>query len=449
MNTKKRQMHLNLFVLNTGHHEASWRHPDTLPGAVTDIRYYTKLARMAEQAKMDSLFIADALVLTPAIKYKIGGALEPLTLLSALAVATERIGLIGTVSTTYSEPFNVARMFASLDHISQGRAGWNSVTSVGDATALNFGLERQPEHGDRYERAKEFLDVLKGLWDCWHDDARVADKQTGLYTDYDHKISALNHKGKYFSVSGPLNISRSPQGHPVLVQAGSSDSGKELAAETAEVVFTAQNTIAGGRAFYADLKGRMKKYGRDRNELKILPGFSPIIGATEAEAREKEAMLNELTTPAFGLIRLSNSLEIDLFQYPLDGPVPLSDLPSLDQIKGQKARFQMFVDMVRKENLTIRQLILRTASARGHYTMVGTAEQVADEMEQWLLHEAADGFNVMPPYFPGGLEDFANQVIPILQERGLFRTEYTGTTLREHMGLKRPEVKQAQPSFTG
>ncbi|MDO3676488.1 LLM class flavin-dependent oxidoreductase [Paenibacillus ehimensis] len=445
MKPAQRQMHLNLFVLNTGHHEASWRHPETHPESITDIRYYTKLAQTAESAKLDSLFIADALVLTPAVKYKILGGLEPLTLLSALAMGTERIGLIATVSTTYSEPFNVARMFSSLDHISGGRAGWNSVTSVGDATALNFGLERHPEHGDRYERAKEFLVVLKGLWDCWQDDAIVANKQTGIYSDYEHKIRALDHKGKHYSVRGPLNIGRSPQGYPVLVQAGSSDAGKELAAETAEVVFTAQDTLEHGRSFYADVKQRMSKYGRSPDELKILPGFCPIVGITETEAREKEALLNELTLPAFGLIRLSNALEMDLSQYPLDGPFPLEDLPSVDQVKGQKARFQMYVEMVRKENLTIRQLMLRTASARGHYTLAGTPKQIADEMEAWFTQEAADGFNVMPPYFPGGFEDFVNLVVPELQRRGLFRTEYTGRTLREHLGLKRPAAKNPQP----
>ncbi|WP_079913220.1 LLM class flavin-dependent oxidoreductase [Paenibacillus sp. 32352] len=434
-------MHLNLFVLNTGHHEASWRHPDTTPEAVADIHYYTRLARMAEQAKMDSLFIADALVLTPAIEHKIGGGLEPLTMLSALAMNTERIGLIGTVSTTYTEPYNAARMFASLDHISGGRAGWNSVTSVGDVTAVNFGRERHPEHSERYEQAREFLDVVKGLWNGWEKDALLADKERGLFTDY-RKIHPLNHKGRYYSVQGPLNVTRSPQVFPVLVQAGSSDAGKELAAETAELVFTAQDTIEHARAFYADLKGRMAKFGRDADELKILPGFSPIIGATESEAREKEAMLTSLIKPDFGLIRLSNSLEIDLHHYPLDGPVPLHDLPALNEVKGQKARFEMLVDMVKAENLTIRELIHRTAAARGHFTTVGTPKQVADVMEEWVRSGAADGFNVMPPYFPGGLEDFVTGVVPELQRRGLFRTEYSGRTLREHFGLKHPDVQR-------
>ncbi|MEK3916114.1 LLM class flavin-dependent oxidoreductase [Paenibacillus sp. FSL H7-0331] len=445
MSTPKRQMHLNLFMLSTGHHETSWRHPATTPELATDIRYYTKLAQMAEGAKLDSLFLADALVLTPAIKYKVTAGLEPFTMLSALAMGTERIGLIGTVSTTYSEPYNVARMFASLDHISGGRAGWNSVTSVGDVTAVNFGIDQHPKHEERYERAKEFLDVLKGLWDSWDDDAIVANKETGIYTDFDNKIHPIHHQGKHFTVRGPLNICRSPQGYPVLIQAGSSEAGKDLAAETAEVIFTAQDTLEHGISFYVDVKQRMQKYGRSREDLKILPGFSPIVGVTEAEALEKKEQLTQLASIELGLVRLSNLFETNLSQYPLDCPLPLDELPSIDKIKGQKARFQMFSEMVRKDNLTIRQLILHTASARGHYTVAGTPEYIADVMEEWLVKEAADGFNVMPPYFPGGFEDFISLVVPELQRRGVFRTEYTGRTLRDHLGLKRPLGKVVQP----
>ncbi|OPH58405.1 hypothetical protein BC351_23940 [Paenibacillus ferrarius] len=445
MISPKRQMHLNLFLLSTGHHETSWRHPATTPESITDIQYYTKLAQMAEKAKLDSLFLADALVLTPAIKYKVSAGLEPFTLLSALAMGTERIGLIGTVSTTYNEPYNVARMFASLDHISGGRAGWNSVTSVGDVTAVNFGMEQHPKHEERYERAKEFLDVLKQLWDSWDDDAIIADKESGIYCDYDHKIHPIHHEGKHFKVRGPLNICRSPQGYPVLVQAGSSEAGMNLAAETAEVIFTAQDTLEHGIAFYANVKQRMQKYGRSRDELKILPGFSPIVGVTQAEAREKEEQLTQLASIELGLVRLSNLFETDLRRFPLDVPLDLEALPPIDQVKGQKARFQMFCEMVQQHNLTLRQLILRTASARGHYTVAGTPEHIADVMEEWMTKEAADGFNVMPPYFPDGFEDFVNLVVPELQRRGLFRTEYTGRTLRDHLGLKRPAGKLVLP----
>ncbi|NQX69118.1 LLM class flavin-dependent oxidoreductase [Paenibacillus alba] len=445
MISPKRQMHLNLFLLSTGHHETSWRHPATTPELITDIHYYTKLAQMAEKAKLDSLFLADALVLTPAIKYKVSAGLEPFTMLSALAMGTERIGLIGTVSTTYNEPYNVARMFASLDHISGGRAGWNSVTSVGDVTAVNFGMEQHPKHEERYERAKEFLDVLKQLWDSWDDDAIIADKESGIYCDFDHKIHPIHHEGKHFKVRGPLNICRSPQGYPVLVQAGSSEAGMNLAAETAEVIFTAQDTLEHGIAFYANVKQRMQAYGRSRDELKILPGFSPIVGVTQAEARDKQEQLTQLASIELGLVRLSNLFETDLRRFPLDVPLDLDALPSIDQVKGQKARFQMFCEMVHHHHLTLRQLILRTASARGHYTVAGTPEHIADVMEEWMTKEAADGFNVMPPYFPDGFEDFVNLVVPELQRRGLFRTEYTGRTLRDHLGLKRPAGKLVLP----
>jgi FMN-dependent oxidoreductase (nitrilotriacetate monooxygenase family) len=445
MTSSKRQMHLNLFLLSTGHHETSWRHPETSPELATDIQYYTKLAQMAEEAKLDSLFLADALVLTPAIQYKVTAGLEPFTMLSALAMGTKRIGLIGTVSTTYNEPYNVARMFSSLDHISSGRAGWNSVTSVGDVTAVNFSKDQHPKHEERYERAKEFLDVLKKLWDSWEDDAIIANKASGIYSDYDNKIHPIHHEGKHFKVRGPLNICRSPQGYPVLVQAGSSEAGMDLAAETAEVIFTAQDTLEHGIAFYKNVKQRMQKYGRSRDELKILPGFSPIVGTTMAEALEKQEQLTQLASIELGLVRLSNLFETDLRRFPLDSPLPLEELPRIDQVKGQKARFQMFCDMVRQDNLTIRQLILRTASARGHYTVAGTPEYVADVMEQWLTMDAADGFNVMPPYFPGGFEDFVHLVVPELQSRGLFRTEYTGRTLRDHLGLQRPAGKFVLP----
>lgn len=446
MNQARDKLHLNLFILNTGHHEASWRFGEAAPESAVDAAYYQKLARIAESGKMDSLFVADAYALSRAIKYKVVNGLEPFTLLSALAVATERIGLIATVSTTYNEPFHVARKFSSLDHISGGRAGWNIVTSTGDASALNFNIDHHPGHADRYERAGEFLDVCKGLWDGWSEQALVLDKASGVYADTG-QIYAANYKGKHFSVRGPLNLPRSPQCYPVLVQAGSSEYGKEFAAQTAEAIFTAQNTLEEGRSFYADVKARMGKYGREANELKVLPGFSPIIGDTLAEARDKEAELDALTIPEYGLIRLSNLFEFDLFAYPLDEPVPFAELKDVSLIKGQKARYQMYVELARKEKLTIRQLILRTAAGRGHFTMAGTAVQIADEMESWFRARGADGFNVMPPYFPGGLELFVDKVIPELQNRGLFRTAYEGRTLREHLGLQLPAAKTGQLAF--
>lgn len=438
MGSAKRQLHLNAFLMNTGHHEASWRHPGTFPHLATDIRYYQKLAQIAERGKLDSLFLADGYALQGDVSHRVVTGLEPLTLLSALAAVTEHIGLIATVTTTYNEPFHVARMFASLDHISGGRAGWNIVTSSGDATAQNFSLERHPEHHSRYVRAREFVQVVTGLWDCWEDDALVIDKQAGVFAD-SAKVRPLRHRGASFSVKGPLNIPRSPQGHPVLVQAGSSEDGKAFAAEFAEAVFTAHQTLAAAQAFYADVKGRLAACGRSPEQLLILPGVSPVIGATEAEAKEKEAELHELTIPEYGLNRLSQLLQIDLFSYPLDGPLP--ELPDVRDINGNKSRFQLVAEMARRDNLTIRELILRTAGARGHLTFAGTAVQLADLIEHWFKEGAADGFNVMPPYFPGALEDFVDLVVPELQRRGLFRTQYEGRTLRDRFGLSRPSAR--------
>lgn len=435
MGKSKRQMNLNVFVMNAGHHEAAWRYPDTEPQNITDIRYFKRIAQIAEEAKFDSLFLADGLAITNRIKHGAFVGLEPFTLLSALASVTEHIGLIGTVSTTYNEPFHVARKFASLDHISNGRAGWNIVTSGSEFEANNFNQDAHLEHSQRYERAKEFLDVATSLWDSWDDDALVIDKETGIFADID-KVREINHAGDKFKVRGPLNIPRPPQGYPVLVQAGSSEDGKEFAAEYAEAIFTAQQTLAEAQQFYADVKGRLAKYGRHPDQLKILPGICPIIGTTEAEAKEKEQQLNALTNPEYGLGQLSNMLKIDLFAYPLDGPLPA--LPHVDEINGAKSRFQLVADLANRENLTIRQLIHRLAGGRGHRVFAGTAVQIADELEDWFVNEGSDGFNVMPPYFTGGLEEFAVSVIPELQRRGLFRTEYDGSTLREHFGLSKP-----------
>ena len=435
MGQVKRQMNLNVFLMNAGHHEAAWRHPETEPHHITDIRYFQRLAQIAEEAKFDSLFLADGLAISQNIKHGAFVGLEPFTLLSALAAVTDHIGLIGTVSTTYNEPFHVARKFASLDHISKGRAGWNIVTSGSEFEAKNFSRDSHLEHSKRYERAKEFLQVTTGLWDSWEDDAIVINRSSGAFADND-KVREINHVGETFKVRGPLNIPRSPQGYPVLVQAGSSEDGKEFAAEYAEAIFTAQQTLAEAQQFYSDVKGRLAKYGRRPEQLKILPGICAVIGHTESEAKEKELELNELTVPEYGLNQLSNMLKVDLFSYPLDGPLP--ELPGLEDINGNKSRFQLVADLAKRDKLTIRQLIHRLAGGRGHRTFAGTAIQVADQLEEWFTNGASDGFNVMPPYLPGGLEEFAQQVIPELQRRGLFRTEYSGSTLREHFGLTRP-----------
>ncbi len=435
-----RRFHLNAFLMNVGHHDAAWRHPRTQPERITDLSYFQEVARTAERGKLDSLFLADGVALWGNARFNAVGGFEPLTLLSALAVATEHIGLIATVSTTFNEPFHVARKFASLDHLSGGRAGWNIVTSGNVAEARNFGREEHLEHALRYERASEFLDVTKKLWDSWRDDAPVIDRESGAYTE-EGAVAPINHRGTHFRVDGPLNVQRSPQGYPLLVQAGSSEDGKEFAARYAEAVFTAQQTLADGQTFYKDLKSRLAKYGRRPEELRILPGICPIIGATEAEALALEDELTGLQVPEYGLQQLSGMLGTDLSGLPLDGPLP--ELPEEQDINGNKSRFTLVAELARREELTIRQLIARLGGGRGHRVFAGTPEQIADQLEIWFTEGAADGFNIMPPYLPGGLEDFVDQVIPLLQERGLFRTEYTGRTLRDHYGLERPAGRTA------
>ncbi|WNC13820.1 LLM class flavin-dependent oxidoreductase [Brevibacillus brevis] len=442
MSTPTRTLHLNLFLSSMGHHEAAWRHPSSKVADILEFSHLQRLAQKAEQAKLDSLFLADRYATSrKAVKYGAVSGLEPLTLLSALAVATRRIGLIATVSTSFNEPFNIARRFSSLDHLSNGRAGWNIITSGTDGEAQNFNHERIFEHHARYERAHEFVDVALKLWDSWEADALLQDKSSGIYAD-NSKVHEINHKGKHFAVRGPLNLPRSPQGRPLLVQAGSSEDGKEFAARYAEAIFTAQQTLADAQAFYADVKSRVVQYGRSPEHVKILPGICPIIGESEAEAKEKEAELHELTHPAYSLLQLSNRIGFDLSSYPLDGPLP--ELPATEQIAGHQSRTQLIRDLAQREDLTIRQLLLRLAGGRGHRTIAGTARQVADELEAWFTQGAADGFNIMPQLTSGGLDDFLDQVVPELQKRGLFRTEYSGRTLRDHYGLPVPPNQFSQ-----
>ncbi|MEO3868587.1 LLM class flavin-dependent oxidoreductase [Nonomuraea sp. B12E4] len=431
------KLHLNAFLMGVGHHEAAWRHPSTEPARLTDVRHYQELARTAERGKLDSVFLADGLALG-SVRYNALGRLEPLTLLSALAAVTDHIGLIATVSTTYNEPFHVARKFASLDHISGGRAGWNIVTSAGEAEARNFGLER-PEHARRYARAGEFLEVARKLWDSWEDDAILGDRTGGLYADTG-KIHPIEHAGEHFAVSGPLNTSRPPQGHPLLVQAGSSEDGKDFAARHADAVFTAQQTLREGQEFYADLKRRLAAYGRRREDLLVLPGISPIIGSTERAALQLEKELEDLITPAYGLAQLSQMTGIELTADALDEPLP--DVPV--ETDGAQSRRKLVVDLARRERLTVRQLLGRLAGGRGHRVVAGTPEQIADQLQEWFLNGAADGFNIMPPILPGGLADFVDYVVPELQARGLFRVEYEGRTLRENYGLPRPGSRYAR-----
>lgn len=435
----RRQLRLGLFIQETGHHIAGWRAPQAAANAGRDFRHQVELAKLAEAARFDLLFIQDSYAMRgandiEALKHTARSIhWDPITALSALAMVTERIGLIGTATTTYNEPYTLARHFASLDHISEGRAGWNLVTSNNEAEALNFSRDQHAVHGDRYARAAEFLAVVKGLWDTWEDDAFVDDKQAGQFFD-PARLHVLNHKGAHFSVKGPMTLARPPQGHPVLVQAGSSDTGKRLGAATADVIFTAQQNLEAAQHFYADMKALAVEAGRDPGHLLIMPGLLPVVAATQAEAEAKFQALQDQVLPEVGLATLATTLgEVDLSGYDLDGP-----LPELPEANGPKSRRQLLIDMARRDNLTIRQLYQRVVGARGHLTIVGTPEQVADVMEQWLLEGAADGFNIMPAHLPVGLSDFTERVVPELQRRGLFRTEYEGSTLREHLGLARP-----------
>jgi N-acetyl-S-(2-succino)cysteine monooxygenase len=399
-------LHLNVFVAATGHHEASWRYPGTEPSRTVDIAYYRKIAQVAERGKFDSLFLADQLAIGRSIKHNAQDRLEPLTLLAALAGSTDRIGLIATASTTYTEPYNLARQFASLDHISAGRAGWNIVTSWSAEAAGNFGHDRLLSHADRYVRATEYLDVVQKLWDSWEDDARVIDRDAGIYADTS-RIHPIDHRGALFKVRGALTLPRPPQGNPVLVQAGSSDDGRTFAARYAEAIFTAQQEIGDAQAFYTDVKQRVAAFGRDPEAVKILPGLSPILGSTTAEARALEDELDELPIPEVGLRHLSARFDgVDLSSFPLDGPVPLHALPKPQSVEGAQSRSEAIVNLVKRENLTLRQLLRRLAGGRGHRVLAGTPELIADHIIDWVEAGAADGFNIMPPYMPGGLEAF-------------------------------------------
>lgn len=435
MSRRTDQLHLGAFLANSGHHVAAWRHPLAQADASQDFEHFKRIAQLAERGKFDALFIADVVALwghhlDALSRTARAEHFEPLTLLSALAAVTERIGLIATATTTYNEPYHIARKFASLDHISKGRAGWNLVTSVVSDEAWNFGRENHVEHADRYQRAEEFHDVVKGLWDSWDDDAFVRDKDSGRYFD-PNKLHVLNHKGEHFSVRGPLNVARPPQGHPVLVQAGASQDGRRLAARVAEVIFVAPHDVEAGKTFYRELKEQAAEFGRGPDEIKILPGITPFVGRTREEAQERFEELQALVDPVVGLRLLADTLgeDIDLSGHDLDGPLP-------DTPVGQRgSRRDNVIALARRENLSIRQLYLRLAGAN---PAIGTAEDIADIFEQWFQSRACDGFNVFFPVFPNSLENFVELVIPELQRRGLFRREYSGSSLREHLGLKRP-----------
>ncbi len=432
-----RQMNLNLFIYPGGHHEAAWRYAASASERILDIGFYQEMAQRAEAAKLDAMFFADGPVLADNISHASRFWHEPVTLLTGIACATSRIGLIGTCSTTYMEPYNLARFFASLDHISKGRAGWNIVTTSQPAAAMNFGLSGHPAMADRYERAREFLDVVTKLWDSWEDEALVIDKASGVFAD-NARIHPIGHVGRHFKVAGALNTPRTPQGRPVYVQAGASDDGRAFAAQFAEAIFTAHQTLGSAQEFYADIKRQAVGFGRRAEHVRILPGICPFIGGTEAEAKRLEREINDLIIPSYSLDQLRRLTGVDFSGQDLDAPFPAHLVP-LEPERAFHSRFQLIMEIVRRERPTLRGLIERLAGGRGHFVFAGTPEQIADLMQEWFENGAADGFNVMPPYLPGAFEVFADQVVPILRRRGLFREEYSGTTLRDHFGLPRPD----------
>ncbi|WP_421994191.1 LLM class flavin-dependent oxidoreductase [Reyranella sp.] len=429
----ERRMHLGLFILGTGSHVAGWRHP----GAMTsfqDFEQVQAIARIAERGLFDLIFMGDNLYADPGAHPSYTLRLEPLTMLAALAAVTRHVGLGATVSTTYSDPWTVARAFASLDHISKGRAAWNAVTTASGQGAGNFGTVH-PDHARRYERAAEFVDVVKGLWDCWADDALVADRATGTYID-PARLRPLDHEGPFFKVQGPINIGRAPQGQPIVLQAGGSEPGQALAARTADVVFSVVQDFGESQAQYAALKKRLPSYGRAPEDVTVLPGVMPVMGRTDREARDKLAALQGYVTGSNALQLLSDRLGQDITRYALDEPVPDIALP--DSSHGFA---RVMLAKARREGLTLRQLYDLVAAARGHWVLCGSPETIADTLQHWFEERAADGFNVMPAHFPEGFDDFVDGVVPILQERDLFRRAYEGETLRDHLGLPRPKSR--------
>jgi FMN-dependent oxidoreductase (nitrilotriacetate monooxygenase family) len=433
----RKQLRLAAFMRPTTIHTGAWRYPGAWPDANFNFAHIKQLAQTLERGKFDAFFMADHMAVlnmpTKALKRShTATSFEPFTLLSALSQVTERLGLAATASTTFDAPYHIARRFASLDHISGGRAAWNVVTTSNPDAALNFGMDEHMEHGQRYRRAREFYDVVTGLWDSWADDAFIRDVENGIYFDPD-KMHVLDHKGEFLSVRGPLNIARPIQGWPVIVQAGASESGRQLAAETAEAVFTSQASLAIGQAFYKDVKGRAEKLGRSRDHIKILPAAFAVVGDTVEEAQRKRDKLDSLVHPDSGLASLSIALGTDASGFDLDGPLP-DDIPETNASKSGRERT---IEMARSENLTVRQLAERVGGRTG-LSFIGTPQTIADQMEEWLETEGSDGFTIQFPFLPMGLDDFVNRVVPELQRRGIFRREYEGKTLRENLDLPRP-----------
>jgi len=440
-NGRQRQLILNTFFMRFGHHPAAWRHPSASGDGRPDVDYWVKLAVLAERAKFHTFFLADFIGrsaddLETHSHMGVAFQFEPFTLLSRIAAQTKHIGLVATVNTNFEHPYNVARTFASLDHLSRGRAGWNVVSSLSEATARNFGLGRPFTHAERYERASEFVALAKQLWDSWDDDAFDRPDRAGGRFFQPAAAHPVRHAGKHFASEGLLDIARPIQGYPVLVQAGNSDTGREFAAEIAEMIYASATSLEVAQAYYRDVKGRMAKYGREPDQLKITPGLSVVVARTDQEARDKFESLQSLVDFTRGVFLFG----VDVSKLDLDGPLP-DDLPEPENGKG---RMKQLIELARRENLTVRQLVLRFGVARGHLQLIGSPTRVADVIEEWFTQNAADGFNVVPPLLPGGFEDFVELVVPELQRRGLFHRDYTGSTYRENMGLLRPENPHAR-----
>lgn len=436
---QKRLMRLGAFVHETGQHVAAWRHPQAHMQSGTSFAEMVETAQLAERGKFDLLFLADSAAVNLSGSANVRGRMgkvvkfEPMTILSALAAVTKNLGLVATSTTTFNEPYTLARQFASLDQISGGRSGWNLVTSNNEQDALNYSREAHLSHSDRYDRAIEFADVVNGLWDSWDHDAFIRDKEGGVFFD-PAKMHVLNHKGKHFQVRGPLNVACSPQGRPVLVQAGASGTGRDVAARLAELVFTAATTFEQAKEFYDDVRTRIPRFGRSQDQVKVMPGFYPVVAPTASEAQEKYDYLQSLIQKPVGISILEHTIGVHgLDKIPLDGPVP-----EMADTNGPLSRQRLLLEQARRDKLTFWELCLANAGPRGHALSIGTPTQVADEMEHWFKDGAADGFNVMPAWLPGSLKDFVDLVIPELQRRGLFRTEYEAMTLRENLGLPRP-----------
>lgn len=438
MTKRSKQLKIGAYFDNHGGHAAAWRHPSVTPASAMKLSYWQNLARICEKARLDFVFLADTnrvqhLNNPLAMRQSAPTAFfEPLTMLSALAATTERLGLVATMSTTYNQPYSVARLFGSLDRLSEGRASWNVVTSSSSAEAPNFQADAHLNHDDRYKRAKEFLTIVQGLWDSWEDNSFIFDQETGAYLD-EKKMHYLNYQSEMFSVRGPLNVPRSVQGRPVIFQAGSSDIGREFGAEMADALFTAQSTLEKAQEFYSDVKTRMATYNREPDDIAIFVGVGPIVGRTMAEAEDKFDQLQNLLAPDVALQLLSEVLAADLTTLPPDEPV--TDLPASD---GMQSRRDLLLDKARKEQMTLVDLARFVAAGRGHRQIIGTPTTIADNFQQWFEEGAADGFLLAASHLPEGMQDFAELVIPELQRRGIFRTEYEGTTLRENLGLRQP-----------